>query len=193
MRTAAVIQAAGKGSRFHSEEYKLLTNVDGKPMIVRTIETALEAGFDEVVVVIGFHAPEMRRALVDYPVKIIENKEWVNGQSTSLSTGVRAVRDSSDRACLMLGDQPFLTTETILAMMAESDVYPEEIIVPFCNGKRGNPIMVPASRYDLLLNLTKGDMGGKQLLITVGYHALIVEDSGILRDIDTVEEMKKYE
>ena len=37
MRSAAVIQAAGKGSRFHSGQYKLLTPVDGVPMILRTL------------------------------------------------------------------------------------------------------------------------------------------------------------
>ena len=193
MRTAAVIQAAGKGSRFHSDQYKLLTPVDGVPLIERTLEPVLRAGFDEVVVVIGFHAEEMRKVLVDYPVRIVENKNWESGQSTSLSTGVKAVSGSSDRACLLLGDQPFLRAETLRELMAESDAHPEEIIVPFRNGKRGNPILVPSRFYDLLLELTKGDMGGKQLLKTVGYRELSVEDPGILRDIDTVEELKNYE
>ena len=193
MRTAAVIQAAGKGSRFHSDQYKLLTPVDGVPLILRTLEPVLRVGFDDVVVVVGFHAEEMRKVLVDYPVRIIENKNWEEGQSTSLSAGVRAVSGSSDRVCLLLGDQPFLHAETLRALMAESDAHPEEIIVPFFKEKRGNPILVPSRFYALLLELTKGDMGGKQLLKTVGYRELSVEDPGILRDIDTVEELKKYE
>ena len=193
MKTAAVIQAAGKGSRFHSSQYKLLTPVNGVPMILRTLAPVLHAGFDETVVVIGAHADEMRAALVNYPVRIIENNEWEKGQSTSLAAGVRAVRDSSDRACLLLGDQPFLKTETLRALLSASDEHPEEIIVPFYQGKRGNPIIVPSSRYAQLLELTKGDMGGKQLLISAGYRELSVEDPGILRDIDTIEELKKYE
>lgn len=193
LRIAAVIQAAGKGSRFHSNQYKLLTDIDGQPMIVRTLEPVLCAGFDEIVVVIGAHASEMRETLQDHPVRIIENPEWEKGQSTSLSAGVRAVAGSSDRACLMLGDQPFLKQETLAALIAESDAYPEEIIVPFYRGKRGNPIIVPSSRYAQLLELAKGDKGGKQLLITVGYRALNVADEAILRDIDTVEELKDHE
>ena len=193
MRTAAVIQAAGKGSRFHSDQYKLLTEIDGKPMIVHTIESVLRAGFDEIVVVIGCHANEMQKTLMNYPVKIVRNEDWIKGQSTSLRLGVQSVADSSDRACLMLGDQPFLNTETILALIAESDTYPNEIIVPFYNEKRGNPIIVPSFRYGQLLELTKGDQGGKQLLLTVGYRKLSVKDNGILKDIDTVEELKHYE
>ena len=191
MKTAAVIQAAGGGSRFHSEQYKLLSDVGGRPLILRTLAPVLQAGFDEIVVVIGAHAANMRETLMNFPVTIIENQEWEKGQSSSLSAGVRAVAASSDRACLLLGDQPFLKTETLRALLAASDEHPEEIIVPFYRGKRGNPIIIPSSRYAQLLELTKGDMGGKQLLISAGYSELSVEDAGILRDIDTIEDLKK--
>lgn len=189
MRTAAVIQAAGKGSRFHSDQYKLLAPVSGIPMILRTLDPVMQAAFDEIIVVIGAHCDEMRRTLLDYPVKIIENKEWESGQSSSLSAGVRAIKNTSDRACLMLGDQPFLKAETLRALLTSSDNHPSEIIVPFYQEKRGNPIIVPSSRYDQLLELTKGDQGGKQLLITAGYYELSVADEGILRDIDTVSDL----
>ncbi len=190
MKTAAVIQAAGGGSRFHSEQYKLLSDVDGMPLIFCTLTPVVQAGFDEIVVVIGAHAAEMREALKGYPVEIIENPSWEMGQSSSLSAGVRAVAASSNRACLLLGDQPFLKPETLRALLAASDEHPEEIIVPFYKEKRGNPIIVPSSRYEQLLELTKGDMGGKQLLISAGYRKLSVEDTGILRDIDTIEDLK---
>ena len=193
MKNAAVIQAAGKGSRFHSDQYKLLAPVDGVPMILRALEPVLYAGFDEIVVVVGFHAAEMRDALADLPVRIVENKEWEAGQSTSLSAGLRAVQDSSDRACLLLGDQPFLRKDTLQSLLKESDEHPEEIIVPFFQEKRGNPIVVPVIYYEKLLALTAGDEGGKKLLKTVGYRVLPVEDPGVLRDIDTVGELEKYE
>ena len=189
MRSAAVIQAAGKGSRFHSKNYKLLTPVDGMPMIVKTLQPVLRNGFDEIVVVIGAHAEEMRKVLQDYPVKIIHNQDWEMGQSTSLAAGLRAVENTSDRACLLLGDQPFLDPETIGSLLKESDEYPSEIIVPFYQNKRGNPIIVPSFRYELLLELARGDMGGKKLLEKVGYHKLETNDPGVLRDIDTIEEL----
>ena len=193
MKNAAVIQAAGAGSRFHSNQYKLLTQVEGVPMILRALEPVLKAGFDDVVVVIGSNADEMKNVLVDYPVQIIENQNWIKGQSTSLSAGIRSIKNSSDRVCLLLGDQPFLQADTLKALISESDLYPDQIIVPFYKEKRGNPIIVPSKFYDLLLELTQGDIGGKKLLETVGYHILNVNDAGIIRDIDTVEELKQYE
>ncbi len=191
VRNAAVIQAAGKGSRFQGSTYKLLTPVDGKPMILKTLEPILQTGFDEVVVVIGAHADEMRRTLINYPVKIVENKDWECGQSTSLSAGLRAVEMTSARACLMLGDQPFLKASTLTALLNESVEHPEDVIVPIYGNRRGNPIIVPAYRYGLLLELTRGDTGGRKLLETVGYRGLPVDDAGVLRDVDTTEDIGK--
>ncbi len=189
-KNAAVIQAAGKGSRFKADTYKLLAPVEGKPMIIRTLEPVLEAGFEEIVVVIGAHANEMRRELMHYPVKIIENKYWEQGQSTSLAAGLRAVEHSSERACLMLGDQPFLQASTLKALLAESEAHPDDVIVPMYGKKRGNPIVVPAYRYALLLELSEGDKGGRKLLETVGYRELSTDDPGVLRDIDTEEDIR---
>lgn len=192
MSNAAVIQAAGKGSRFLSDQYKLLAPVGGVPMILRTADAVLQAGFDEIVIVLGHRAEEMRAVLAGLPVKIVENKDWEKGQSTSLSAGVCAVRDTSDRVCLLLGDQPFLRPETLRALLAESESHPGEIIVPFYQEKRGNPIMVPSVYYEQLLALTGGDEGGRKLLKEAGYRVLAVEDPGVLRDIDTVGELKQY-
>ncbi|MBQ6510195.1 MAG: nucleotidyltransferase family protein [Flexilinea sp.] len=193
MKNAAVIQAAGKGSRFLSDQYKLLAPVGGVPMILRTSEAVLQAGFDEVVIVVGFRAADMREVLAGLPVRIVENPDWEKGQSTSLSAGVRAVQDTSDRVCLLLGDQPFLRPETLRALIEGSESHPGEIIVPFYQGKRGNPIVVPSVYYEELLSLTEGDEGGRKLLKTAGYRELSVDDPGVLRDIDTVGELKRYE
>ena len=189
-KNAAVIQAAGKGSRFHTDTYKLLTPIEGKPMILKTLEPVMQAGFDNIAVVIGSHADEMRDALKDLPVIIIENPKWEKGQSTSLSAGLRAVECCSDRACLLLGGQPFLQASTLKALLSESEIHPEDVIVPMYGKRRGNPIVVPAYRYGLLLELTSGDTGGKKLLETVGYRELIVDDPGVIRDIDTTEDIK---
>ena len=131
MKSAAVIQAAGKGSRFHSGQYKLLSPVNGKPMVIQTLVPVLAAGFDNVVIVIGAHADEMWAALKDLPVRVIENRDWELGQSTSLSAGMCAIQHSSDRVCLLLGDQPFLKAETLCALLEESDKSPSWIISLF--------------------------------------------------------------
>ena len=56
---AAVILAAGQGTRMKSTKPKVLHAVGGRAMLDRAIDAALELGCDRVVVVVGAHSPEV--------------------------------------------------------------------------------------------------------------------------------------
>ena len=160
-------------------------------MILQTLSSALKAGFDAVFVVIGAHADEMRDVLKDLPVQIVENHSWEEGQSSSLSAGIRALPDDSECVCLLLGDQPWIRPETLRQLLKEAGAHPKEVIVPFYMKRRGNPIVVPASLYGTMLRLSQGDMGGRIFLEKNGYRSVTVDDPGVIRDVDTVEELEK--
>ena len=51
---AAIILAAGKGTRMKSKLPKVLHQVCGKPMLEHVLEAADEAGADDKVVIVGF-------------------------------------------------------------------------------------------------------------------------------------------
>lgn len=59
---AAVILAAGQGTRMKSPLPKVLHKVGGRAMLDRAIDAAREAGCDRIVVVVGNHSPEVRKA-----------------------------------------------------------------------------------------------------------------------------------
>ncbi len=59
---AAVILAAGQGTRMKSPLPKVLHKVGGRSMLDRAIDAAFELGCDRVVVVVGNHSPEVRKA-----------------------------------------------------------------------------------------------------------------------------------
>ena len=59
---AAVILAAGQGTRMKSPLPKVLHKVGGRSMLDRAIDAALELGCDRVVVVVGTHSPQVREA-----------------------------------------------------------------------------------------------------------------------------------
>jgi len=54
MRTAAIILAAGKGTRMRSDLPKVVFEIDGVPMINRVINTAKEMESERIIVVIGY-------------------------------------------------------------------------------------------------------------------------------------------
>ncbi len=56
---AAVILAAGKGTRMRAALPKVLHKVGGRPMLDRAIDAAQAAGCKRIVVVVGAHAPEV--------------------------------------------------------------------------------------------------------------------------------------
>jgi bifunctional UDP-N-acetylglucosamine pyrophosphorylase/glucosamine-1-phosphate N-acetyltransferase len=59
----ALVLAAGKGTRMKSDRSKVAHEVAGKPMIAWSVETALEAGADRVVVVVGHGREEVEAIL----------------------------------------------------------------------------------------------------------------------------------
>lgn len=63
-KRAAVILAAGQGTRMKSPLPKVLHPVGGRTMLDRAIDAALGAGCDRVIVVVGAHSPQVREAAV---------------------------------------------------------------------------------------------------------------------------------
>lgn len=89
---AGIILAAGGSSRFG--EPKQLLDWKGHPFVRAVAKTALEAGLSPVLVVTGANAERVEEVLRDLPVKIVRNKEWQEGQASSIRAGVRTLTPS---------------------------------------------------------------------------------------------------
>ena len=91
MTVAAVVLAAGGGTRFIADHHKLLADVRGRPVVAWALEHALEAGLDETVVVTG---------AVEVPaepgVTMLHNPDWQQGQATSLQVAATASSTADD-------------------------------------------------------------------------------------------------
>ncbi len=188
---AAVILAAGSSTRMGGAN-KLLADWRGAPMIRRVAVTALASGVEEVVVVTGHQAREVRRALAGLDVIFADNPDHRDGLSTSLITGLRAVGEGREGAMVLLGDMPAVEVETLNALIeAFRRRGGSMICAPLCNGRRGNPVLWPRVFFDSILELS-GDRGARDLL---DRHAGRVElvacrDTGVLRDIDRPEDLQ---
>ena len=107
----ALVLAAGNGDRFRNltRESKLLQPVLGRPLIIRTIETARDAGISVFEIVLGYHAARVRAAIErlappDVALHFTHNPDWhlENGMS------VLAARDRlRSRFALLMGDHLF--------------------------------------------------------------------------------------
>ena len=181
---AAVILAGGRASRMGSN--KLVAELDGEPIVRRTVRAVLGSRAGPVVVVTGHEADAVRSALAGLEVRFEHNPDFAHGMSTSLRVGVAAV-GAVDGALICLGDMPRLAAEHFDAVI---DAFragdPDDIVVPTCDRKRGNPVLWPR-RYFAEIAALSGDVGARALIEHHADHVRLVaiDDPAILVDVDT--------
>lgn len=186
-----VVLAAGMGTRY-ADGNKLLNNIDGEPIVRRAVRAFL-ASLDDVVVVIGHDTAAVRKALDGLDVSLVVNKDYDQGQSTSLHCGVVVGRNRGwDAIVFGLGDMPFVRSETIDLLVRADAATDYTILAAAYDRKRGNPTLFDAVHYDALTEI-EGDRGGRQLIVQSDETALVeTSDPGVTRDIDTVEDYNYY-
>ncbi|MBZ9685371.1 molybdenum cofactor cytidylyltransferase [Clostridium estertheticum] len=183
MSISAIILAAGYSRRMGKN--KLLLKYRGESLIENTIETIEKCGFSEIILV-GRDEKILeignRHGLV-----VIENKKAVKGISESIKLGVRNA-SKTDGYMFFTADQPFLDVDTVKSLTREFTEDSTYIIVPRCNGRRGNPVIFPYSFKEDFLKL-QGDVGGKTIINKNLYGVKFIEicDSWALFDVDTNE------
>ena len=183
---AAIVLAAGRASRMGSN--KLVAELDGEPIVRRTVRAVLGSRARPVVVVTGHEAEAVRGALAGLDVRFAHNPDFADGMSTSLRVGLAAAgTERIDAALICLGDMPRLRPEhfdTVIDAFRAGD--PAEIIVPTADRKRGNPVLWPR-RYFAEIAALSGDVGAKALIDrhTDRVRLVAIDDPAILVDVDT--------
>lgn len=191
MSVAAVILAAGSGSRFNDGRPravpgdKLLSVVSGRALVSWAVAPALEARFDDVVVVGG--AVDLR-SVVPKSVTLLQNDDWTTGQGTSLRVGLDwcASRGHSS-AVIGLGDMPGLTAQ---AWRAVADAPRGPIVFATYDGKRAHPVRLDGEIWAMLA--TQGDEGARALVRRHPELAQEVACIGVPVDIDTARDLQRW-
>ena len=186
-RVAALVLAAGTSSRMGSN--KLLAEFQGETMVARTVKQVTTSAVDEVLVVTGHQADDVRKALVGRDVSFIHNADFALGISTSLRVGVRALQNKVDAILVCLGDMPLIDPRDIDRMIAAFN--PSErrsIVLPVYGRRFGNPVLWGAEHFASLM-ACEGDRGARGLLETLknDLAEIEVENNGVLLDADTPE------
>ena len=187
----AVLLAAGASTRYAAGN-KLLAELSGKPLVAHPAEAIAAAGLDEIVVVTGRDAAQVRRALAATAVRFAHNDDWAAGMGGSISTGIRALGAQLSGAFVVPGDMPLLTPGVLGALRdAFVRARRERIVMPTtAKGAQRNPVLWPR-RYFAELALLSGPEGGKPLLRrhTDQIVEVPVADPDVFADVDTEEEL----
>jgi len=181
---AAVILAAGEGSRFAGEGHKLRAEIDGVPVLRRSVDAAVAAGFDEVLVVVG--TDDYADILPD-GVTVVPCPDWAGGQAHSLQAAVAAARAASADAIVVApGDQPLIGSATWVALR-NADATP--FAMATYAGVRRPPTRLSAEIWDELPS--EGDSGARAVMKPGPELVTEVPSAGDPRDVDTVEALEE--
>jgi molybdenum cofactor cytidylyltransferase len=184
---SGIILAAGFSRRLGRD--KLLLEINHGPIIENVIRAAVKSSLDEIILV---YRRKVVKAIADsYRIKTIQNEDAKNGQSTSVVKGIRAANAATDAYLFMVGDQPFLNSETINCILDCHVKKPDQIIVPLYNDHAGTPVLFPVSFQNDLL-LIRGDTGGRSVIQAFKDRVthIGIEQSSIGYDVDTMEDFE---
>ena len=115
MSTAAIVLAAGAGTRMKSKKPKVAHEVLGKPLVRWVVDAAREAGVERVVSVVG-HAREQVAPLVEGDTEIVV-QEQQNGTAGAVAVCADALADFDGSLVVLSGDCPLISSETIAALV----------------------------------------------------------------------------
>ena len=157
-----IVLAAGSSSRLGRP--KQLLELHGKPLLQHTIDAVAGTDLNDVVVVLGHVADEVRSA-VDMPstMRVVINPDYQTGQASSLRVGLEAAAEESRAAVVMLGDQPGLEAQSIRAVMDEYERTGSKVVQARYQGRAGHPVLFDRTVWDDLKSI-EGDKGARDLL-----------------------------
>ncbi|MBW1732990.1 MAG: nucleotidyltransferase family protein [Deltaproteobacteria bacterium] len=195
-RVAGIILAAGASTRMGRT--KQLLPLGEKTLIERVLMEALGSQLDRVVLVLGHRAVKIRDAVSplchEARLKIVDNRRFREGMSTSIITGLSAVENTHDHVMILLCDMPFLCRDLIDLLIRR---YLESgLLIGAVRGKERpvHPMIFSRDLYPELLDL-RGDMGARATLARYRDQLCLVDPEGPYdwRDIDTPEDYARVQ
>jgi CTP:molybdopterin cytidylyltransferase MocA len=186
----AVILAAGLSSRMGRSK-PLLPLPNGDTFVTRIVRSFLEAGVDDVVVVLGHEADAVAATLIESgaPARFVINEAYQTGQLSSVLRGLNAIDRPGVKAMLLtLVDVPLVSPETIRAVVARYKATNAPIVRPVRGNDHGHPVLIDRMLFPLL-RAADPQTGAKPIVRDHVSAAgdVAVDDEGAFCDIDTPE------
>jgi molybdenum cofactor cytidylyltransferase len=183
-RIAGIVLAAGMSRRLGRP--KQLLQLGDATVIEHVVRGASSTSLDEVVVVLGARADDVRAVLGGLPVCFVENDRFADGQGTSLAAGIASLGDDVDAAVVLLGDQPHVDPAVIDRVVQARRNIGASIVMARYGEERGHPVLFGREHFPALLAL-EADQGGRDVIRQHIHDVMTVsaESSEIPLDIDT--------
>jgi molybdenum cofactor cytidylyltransferase len=183
---SAVVLAAGASSRMRRiGSQKLLLPLGGEPLVRRTARAVCDAGFDEVLVVVGFEGERVQQALDGLEVRFAVNPHYATGMGSSFRTAVEHL-PHADAAMFALADQPFVTAAEYQAVLEAWRQHTSPIIRVRFGDVTAPPHLLARAFFPELAELVHGARAVLERHRDVSQVLTLPAD--LLQDLDTPED-----
>jgi molybdenum cofactor cytidylyltransferase len=187
---AAVVLAAGRGSRFGGAVPKQLARLGVLSLVGHAAAAAVTSGLRPVLVVVGYRGDEVAAA-AGPQVEVVENPDWEQGLSTSLRCAlVTLLPDPAvSAAAVALADQPGVGAEAY-QRLAAAHGEGAALAVATYRGVRGHPVLIGREHWEEAIRL-QGDEGARSLLAAHPVVEVPCDGTGHPDDVDTLEDLTR--
>jgi molybdenum cofactor cytidylyltransferase len=189
----AIVLAAGRSSRMGRAKATLSAG-DGHTFLTRIVRTFLDAGVDDVIVVVGHDADAIAASFSEsgLPARFVVNREYDRGQLSSLLAGLNAIdRPGVSAVLVTLVDVPLVAASTVRAVVDSYRRSRTPIVRPTSGDRHGHPLLIDRSVFGAL-RAADPSTGAKPIVRAHASAAgdIAVDDEGAFTDIDTEEDYR---
>ena len=159
---SGLVLAAGISSRLGKQPKQLLP-WRGTTLLGWVIGQAEFSPLDEVVVVVGHEAQEVRRSVKVKRARFAVASDFHEGCTASIRAGLEAINPEAEAVMLILGDQPGIDSETIAAVVEGWRKMARPVVRVSYRRLSGHPMLFARALFGQLKSL-HGDKGVWKLL-----------------------------
>ena len=165
--------------------FKPLLPFGKKTVIECCIDYLREGGVEDIVVVLGHRADEVRMKLENQDVSFAFNPDPNSEMGASIAAGIRELPETTKATLIALCDHPAVPP-SVVSTLIQAWTNGARLVIPTWRNRGGHPVLVDLSFESELLNL--GSSGGLRALFEAcsnEVRRIEVDSPFIARDMDT--------
>jgi molybdenum cofactor cytidylyltransferase len=173
---AAVILSGGASRRMGSP--KALVSYQGASFLEHLLSVTQHPAIGVRRVVLGPDAQEISAQIALAPQEVVINKDWEQGQLSSIQAALRTLPAGTEGMLLCPVDHPLVSATLVNSLILTFLETRAPVVLPMFEGRRGHPVIFAAAVYEELLRAP----------LDVGARAVVWSHQHDVQEVSTTEE-----